>query len=365
MRAALTLALLSCLCAGAVAGPNKSAYGPELEGLTYPYPVMRFNFRSQAQQFNMAYMDVPAQGGSGHTVVLLHGANFCSASWERSISRLILAGYRVIAPDQLGFCKSAKPLNYQYSLQQLAANTHELLLALKIDKVVLVGHSFGGMLAMRFAMLYPEQLEELVLICPLGLEDWKAKGVPYRTVDQRYAREIKTTVDSLKQYELESYYDGNWQPEYQHWVDVLAGQYVGSGGERYAWNRALVADMLFTQPVIYELERIHTPTVLFLGGRDKAVPFHEDAPPEVAQHLGEYAELGAHAVQRMANAKLVAFDDLGHVPQIEAPDRFNDALVQALEQPPVATPPPPPSPPEQHPRKPSKRRAATPPTPSP
>src|SRR5436305_335730 len=99
----------------------------ELPGFNYPYPISEYAFTSQGQPMHMAYMDVKPDKANGHTVVLLHGKNFCAATWEATIQALSQNGYRVIAPDQVGFCKSAKPERYQYSFQQLAANTHALL----------------------------------------------------------------------------------------------------------------------------------------------------------------------------------------------------------------------------------------------
>ena len=57
----------------------------------------------------MAYMDVKPAAPNGHIVVLLHGKNFCAATWQGTIATLTAAGYRVIAIDQIGFCKSSKP----------------------------------------------------------------------------------------------------------------------------------------------------------------------------------------------------------------------------------------------------------------
>src|SRR6201991_4253341 len=129
---------------------------------------------SQGESLHMAYMDVapadPAHA-NGRTAVLLHGKNFCGATWVETIHRLSDAGYRVIAPDQIGFCKSSKPERYQFSFDQLAANTHALLQALGIGRAIVVGHSMGGMLAARYALMYPDGVDRLVLINPLGLED--------------------------------------------------------------------------------------------------------------------------------------------------------------------------------------------------
>ena len=52
------------------------AYGPQLEGYTYPFPVAHYRFQSQGVAMDMAYMDVKPATPNGHTVVLLHGKNF-------------------------------------------------------------------------------------------------------------------------------------------------------------------------------------------------------------------------------------------------------------------------------------------------
>lgn len=192
---ALLAALAAACCATAVAAPT--SYGPELQGFEYPYPVARFDFSSQRQTLHMAYMDVLPRHPNGRTFALLHGKNFCAATWQKSIDALSAAGYRVIAPDQIGFCKSSKPERHQYSFQQLARNTHELLTSLGVGDVRLLAHSTGGMIAVRYALMYPADTKQLILVNPIGLEDWKAKGVPAISVDEWYARELKTTDERI------------------------------------------------------------------------------------------------------------------------------------------------------------------------
>ena len=154
-------------------------YGPELQGFDYPFFVHELSFLSQQQTLIMAYLDVaPTAAANRKVAVLLHGKNFCAATWEGTITALTGAGYRVIAPDQIGFCKSAKPHSYQFTFQALARNTRALLHSLGIDHAVMIGHSTGGMLAIRYALMYPDATDRLVLVDPIGLEDWKAKVVP-------------------------------------------------------------------------------------------------------------------------------------------------------------------------------------------
>jgi len=325
------LALLAIFSAPALAADTPS-YGEKLEGFDYAWPVQHFSFTSQQQKLDMAYLDVKPEKANGRTVVLMHGKNFCAGTWDATIKALSASGYRVIAPDQIGFCKSTKPERYQYSFQQLADNTHALLKQLGVDKVTLIGHSTGGMLATRYALMWPQQVEQLVMVNPIGLEDWKARGVPHITVDQWYQRELKTSADGIRQYEKNTYYAGQWKPEYEPWVTMLAGLNNGSGKERVAWNSALLYDMIYTQPVIYEFGDLKMPVLLMIGTKDNTAIGKDLAPPEIRKQLGNYAVLGKETAKRIPHATLVEFDDMGHAPQMQDPQRFHRALLEGLKK---------------------------------
>ncbi len=328
--------LVTCLTliltwTAAAAETPQTTYGGQLQGFDYPHPVQTFALQSQGSALEMAYLDVPpVSDGNGRTVVLLHGKNFCAATWESAITALSEAGYRVIAPDQIGFCKSSKPSRYQFSFAQLAGNTKSLLDSLDIESAVVIGHSMGGMLATRMALQYPDLVSQLMLVNPIGLEDWKAEGVPWQAIDGLYRGELNTTFASIKNYQLDVYYNGDWRPEYDRWVEMLAGMYAGPDRDIVAWNQALTSDMVFNQPVLYEFPRLSQPTTLFIGQLDRTAIGRNRAPPDVAARLGDYPALGRRAAQAIPNATFIEFDDLGHSPQVEAPARFNRALLDAL-----------------------------------
>jgi pimeloyl-ACP methyl ester carboxylesterase len=328
LGAAIALAVL-CRSAAAPldAGPS---FGPELQGFDYPWPVRHFRFSSQGEALDMAYMDVLPATPNGRTAVLLHGKNFCAATWQRTVAVLTEAGYRVVAPDQIGFCKSSKPAHYQFSFQQLAANTQALLSSIGVERAVLVGHSTGGMLAIRYALMYPDTVDQLVLVDPIGLEDWKAKGVPWQSVDAWYQQELHTSAGRIRDYERATYYAGTWDADYERWVQMLAGMYRGPGRDIVAWNSARLYDMIYTQPVFYELGQLTVPVLLMIGDKDTTAIGKSLAPAAIRQTLGNYPALGKAAAARMAHARLVEFPDLGHAPQIQAPEEFHKALIAGM-----------------------------------
>jgi pimeloyl-ACP methyl ester carboxylesterase len=327
----LVFVALALALSGAPASADEGpAYGPELEGFDYPLPVQRFVFQSQRQQVQMAYLDAQPDRANGRTIVLLHGKNFCAATWEGTMRFLQSKGFRVIVPDQIGFCKSSKPASYQYTFQQLAYNTKALLDSIGVQRFTVMGHSTGGMLATRIALMFPQQVEQLVMVNPIGLEDWKAEGVPSLSLDQWHAREKQITAERIRNYERVTYYVNEWRPEYERWVQMIAGMFRGPGREVVAWHSALTYDMIFTQPVVYEFPQLRVPTLLLFGERDGTAIGKDISPPDVKARLGDYPKLARRTAAAIPGAKLVLFPELGHAPQMQDPERFHAALLEGL-----------------------------------
>ena len=319
-----------CMTAALSAHADAPVYGAELQGFDYPAPVASFTFTAQGQSMHMAYLDYQPTQANGHAVVLLHGKNFCAATWHETAQMLQQAGFRVVVPDQIGFCKSAKPDNYNYSFAGLANNTHALLQSLKIDKVTVIGHSMGGMLATRYALMYPQEVTQLVMVNPLGLEDWKALGVPALSVDQWYERELGFTDERLRNYERSNYYAGEWKDEYEPWVQMIAGMFRGPGKQTVARHSALTYEMIFEQPVLHEFAQISVPTLLMIGLKDTTALGKDLVQEPLKSQLGNYKAMSLRAVKTIPGARLVMFPDLGHAPQTQNFDRFKTALVNSL-----------------------------------
>jgi len=302
----------------------------ELSNYQYPYKVSTITLNIQEQALKMAYMDIIPDNYNHKNIVLMHGKNFNAAYWQTTIAALTKEGFRVIVPDQIGFGKSSKPAHFQYTFQQLAQNTKTLLDTLKITKTAILGHSMGGMLATRFALMYPETTEKLILENPIGLEDWKIK-VPYKPVEWWYDNELKKDYNSIKKYQLESYYDNKWNPDYDQWVNLLAGWTLNSEYKTIAWNAALTYDMIFTQPVVYEFKNITAPTLLIIGTRDRTALGKPLVSEEIRKTMGRYNLLGKKTQESIPDAQLFEIENVGHLPHIEKFEAFIKPLVKFLK----------------------------------
>src|SRR4051794_27709897 len=107
------------------------------------------------------------KAGSGPALLLLHGLGCTHNTWLPVLDSLARR-YTVIAPDLLGHGESDKP-RADYTLGAFANGMRDLLTVLNIDKVTVVGHSFGGGVAMQFGYQFPERTERMVLVAPGGL----------------------------------------------------------------------------------------------------------------------------------------------------------------------------------------------------
>jgi pimeloyl-ACP methyl ester carboxylesterase len=335
-RLTLALCLLSLLAsvkASAAAQststpPYTTPLGIALEGWPYPWPVKLLDLDLEGSRERMAYMDVAPTGqANGRTVTLLHGKNFFGAYWEGTARALAAAGYRVVIPDQIGFGKSSKPA-IDYSFDLLAANTAHLLDTLGIEKTAIVGHSMGGMLAVRFARNYPERTTHLVLENPIGLEDYRFK-IPPQTTEKALEKELAQTEEKIRAY-IKTY-PAHWNPRvFEPYVEVPSRVLLSGEYPRWARAAALTYQMIYRQPVRHEFPLLRVPTLLVIGQADRTAVGKDLVPPEVRETLGRYPELGRAAAKDIPGARLVELDDVGHIPHLEAPERFHQALLDFL-----------------------------------
>jgi len=304
---------------------------PQMKEGDPDYKVKYLQFASQRQQVSMAYRYEKAPKPNGRTVLLLHGKNFSGAYWQRTMKVLLDEGYDVVAPDQVGFGQSSKPTNYQFTFQQLSTNTKQLLHGLGIQKAIVLGHSMGGMLALRFALMHPDMTEQLILENPLGLEDWKLK-VPYLPPAQEFVLEMAKSKATVKNYMLENYFHGEWKDEYNTLLQQSTATMGTAEHEKHAWCQALATDMIYSQPVLYEFSQLRVPTTLIIGQADRTAIGKDRVHKSVAATLGDYPKLGKTAAQQIPRAELIELEDVGHIPHAEVFDLFIEKVLWVLKQ---------------------------------
>lgn len=322
-----TIILLAVLLSGCSSKPT-TTYNKTLDTFDYPFPVKTFSFESQKEKLEMKYMDLGNKDAM-KTALLLHGKNFSGYYWTQVAKILTQKGYRVIIPDQIGFGKSTKPANYNYSFAQLAFNTNNLMKSLGIKSYVTIGHSMGGMLGVHMASMFTDSISKLVLINPIGLEDY-LKYTDYKDPDFFYKNEMNTTLESFRNYQIKNYYDGKWSDEYEALLVPFKGQRSGSDWEIIAWNNAQTYSPIFIEGIEEKLAILKTETHLILGTRDRTAPGKGWQKPNSKRELGRYDRLGKEIKKRNSKIHLYELDGLGHMPQFENLGRFTEVFIKTI-----------------------------------
>jgi pimeloyl-ACP methyl ester carboxylesterase len=304
-------------------------YGIGLEGFPYPHPVSMLTLSEDEDALRMAYMDVKPTGtANGRSVLLLHGRNFPSSYWETAITALTGAGYRVIVPDQVGFGKSSKPLA-ALSFDMLGAHTVKLLDHLQIARADIVAHSMGGMLAVRIARSYPSRIDKIVLEAPIGLEDYRNFAPPVETT-RIMADEDRLTPEGYRT-QLVNNYSLTLPPE-AITPFIEARMRIKGSAEYPRWLRAFVNSyqMIWSQPVVYEIPLVQQPVLFIMGGNDHNAPGRAFAPMELRARMGDNASLARELASRMPNGKVEVYEGIGHLVHMEAVERFNASMLSFL-----------------------------------
>lgn len=307
--------------------PTLKPLGIGLEEVDYPYPVHFFDITVENQLLRMAFMDIaPIGSANGQTVVLLHGKSFSGDYWARAIAMLVGEGYRVVVPDQIGFGKSAKP-DIRYSFDLLARNTKMLLDSLGVTRAAILGHSFGGMLAVYFARGYPETTAVLILENPIGLEDYRS-AIPPQPIETLFKTEMAETPESYQTF-MQAFFVG-WPPAAQHYVDIFSRVLLSPEYPRWAMASALTYEMMFEEPNRLEYALLKMPVLLIIGQSDRSVFFRRYASAEAIKPLGNWPVLGREAAKDLPDGKLVEISGAGHVSHVEKPDDFEAAVANFL-----------------------------------
>ena len=258
------------------------------------------------------------RAGKGEAVLLIHGLAGSSRTW-REVHEGLAAEFDVIAPDLLGHGESAKPMG-DYSLGAFASGLRDLLAVLDVPSATIVGHSFGGGVAMQLAYQHPELCDRLVLVGSGGLGrevSWLLRmvtlpGFEYLMplVFPRVVADAGTQVGRLlSRVGLGSARVGEmWQA-----YSSLAGV-----EHRKAFVRTMRGVIEPGGQTVSALDRLylasHIPMLIVWGERDDIIPVSH----------------GYAAHEAVAGSRLVVMEGVGHFPHVEAPDDFRAVLTEFL-----------------------------------
>jgi pimeloyl-ACP methyl ester carboxylesterase len=261
------------------------------------------------------------QAGSGPVILLIHGITSSSEVWLRVMPRLAQR-FTVLAPDLLGHGRSAKPKG-DYSLGAYASTVRDLAIALGHERATIVGHSLGGGIAMQFSYQFPDRCERLVLVDSGGLGRDVAPLLRAATLPgTEVVLPLLSSTGALAAGRRLGGLLGR------------LGLRAGTDVEQMALGHATLADAgaraAFLQTLnsvvdrggqrVDATNRLYLardfPVLLIWGGRDSIIPLAH----------------GRAAHRQLPHSRLEVLEDSGHFPQLDQPERFQEALISFLDE---------------------------------
>ncbi|HLQ89749.1 MAG TPA: alpha/beta hydrolase [Xanthobacteraceae bacterium] len=251
------------------------------------------------------------EAGRGSPVILLHGSGGEGARWMPTIAGL--AGeFRVIAPDQIGWGNSDKPLTI-YHRGVFAEFLARFMKEIGVPKATLIGQSMGAAVALQMAVNYPQLVDRMVLVNTSGGGFRSANEAPRTGAPDWHARQIANagTLAESREYLEKMYYNHALITDalVEHNLILRLRSASTAESTQTATARGL------GEVTEDKVRAIKTPTLLVWGANDKLSP------------TADADKLNA----AIAGSRKVLIDKAGHYPFIEHPEKFNQVVKEFLK----------------------------------
>lgn len=238
--------------------------------------------------------------GQGPAVLILHGWGSSSASWSKVQELLSAKGYRVICPDFPGFGKS-KPPKKAWSVTDYTNWTFNFTKSQKLDKFFILAHSFGGRIAVKFVVEFPEMVKALILCDSAGIKrkpDFKTKTIFL----------VSKMGNALFGTEILAKFKGKARDVF--YTFLRHKDYVrASGVMKETIKKVLEEDL---SPYLL---KINTRTLTLWGEKDKTVPIED-----------------AHTFKdKIKDSQLKILRGVAHSPHLQAPQKLIDIILNFLQ----------------------------------
>lgn len=234
--------------------------------------------------------------GHGNPLIILHGWNGSSDSWEKVI-QFLSQNFLVICPDFPGFGKSQPPF-FPWSLNDFVFWLKSFTELLRLESFFLLGHSFGGRVAIKFSIFFPEKIKKLILISSAGIKgklDFKSKII-------FQIAKIGNALFTPKI--LRRFKDGARNIFY---LFLRNRDYAKAKGTMKETMKKVISEDLTKL-----LSEMKIETLLIWGERDKLVP------PIYGKIFNE----------KIKNSKFILLSKIGHSPHLECPEKLAQIINQ-------------------------------------
>jgi pimeloyl-ACP methyl ester carboxylesterase len=249
-------------------------------------------------------------------LVLIHGFASSTLVWSKVFLRLAEAGYRVIAPDMLGYGYSAKPRNGEYTIAGQAKLVTGLLDALGIQRAVFIGSSYGGAVAATCALDYPDRIEKLILVGAVN-DNRPLEFILMRLFGSRVVGDVVSPLligsRRLLRLRMKRVYDRHAWAMDERRVDA---RHLPLRAART--HRAIIRTVRKwdAERISRDAHLITQPTLLLWGENDREIPLSD----------------GERLHAEIPGSRLIVFLNCGHLPHEEYPEAFTNVVTDFVKR---------------------------------
>jgi pimeloyl-ACP methyl ester carboxylesterase len=244
-------------------------------------------------------------------VILIHGFTASTLVWSEVLLPIAEAGFRVIAPDLMGFGFSEKPRAGEYTIENHAEMIIGLMDKLGLERATLIGSSYGGAIAATCALSHPDRVERLVMVGAVSNDDIKRRLLMRLAASPFMGELISPFLLDLRwmiKRHLQKNIVGNvgWFDDKRVAAYHLPLRAVDTQRAALSMLRRWSAEQIREKAHL-----IKQPTLLIWGEQDQEIPLSD----------------GRRLLQEIERARLIVFRHCGHLPQEEYPEEFAQLVV--------------------------------------
>ena len=245
-------------------------------------------------------------------MILIHGFASSNLVWSKVFLEFAAAGYRVIAPDLLGYGYSGKPRHLDYTIPRQAEMVVSFMQRLGIDRAVLVGSSYGAAVAVTIALDHPTLVEKLILVGAVN-NNKPTRYLLMRLFSSPIIGDILSPLvvgsRRLLRLRMKRVYDRHSWVLDERRVDARHLPLATRGAHRAVIRTVRRCD---AERVSRDAHLLTQPTLLLWGDNDREVPLAD----------------GERLHQEIPHSRLIVFRDCGHLPHEEYPQVFTKLVLE-------------------------------------
>jgi len=281
-----------------------------------------YDFQGHKITLNDLEVNYIKEGSGEKTLVFVHGLSSNADAWSKNIEALKTT-YTCVALDLPGYGKSSKP-DVNYTPTYFAEVVFQFIEKLKLQNVVLIGHSMGGQASVKLASQHPETIKKLILVAPAGLEQFSeasAKMMASFLTEES----VKNTSEAqiVKNYAL-NFYE---QPE--EVSKIIADRIrIIEASDFDAHCNAIVKSVsgMLHDPIANDFQSLSQPTLVIFGDQDMLIPNRYFNPTLTTKTVGEIP------LNQIKNSRLEFVENAGHFVQFEKPLEVNALIEEFIEE---------------------------------